>query len=116
MTDAPPILKAVPNDAVETDETPEPQPDTTGDEPPTPPTIMDTVLMYGETMQVLQTRYKIPHDKGLRLIEQILQYDVNRRHLALQEAQQMRDLQTQFQAWTPPSTGDETTDPSPDQE
>ena len=59
-------------------------------EPETPPepqqhTIIDSIMDFGKAMHDLQTVHKLPYDKGIRLIEMILQYDINRRHLAKDE-------------------------------
>ena len=58
--------------------------------------INDVVLGYGATLQALQTRHKVPHDKAVRLVELVLQYDIQRRSLALQEAEIMMRNQAPF--------------------
>lgn len=66
--------------------------ETTGDKTEEPPTIGDTILFYGKTVADLQRVHKVPHAQGIRLVEVILQYDINRRHLAVQEAEAMRGM------------------------
>lgn len=72
---------------------PEPEPETEEETPTEQPqgySISDTILLYGETIATLQSRFKLQHATGLKLTEMILQYDINRRHLAVQEAEAMR--------------------------
>lgn len=56
------------------------------------PSIGDTILFYGKAVADLHRTHKIPHVQGVRLTEVILQYDINRRHLAIQEAEAMRGM------------------------
>lgn len=54
--------------------------------------ISDVVREYGNVVADLSRERKIPHAQGVRIVELVLQYDVNRRNLALQEASLMQNM------------------------
>lgn len=65
----------------------------TEDAPPQGTSIFDTIRGYGNVIADLQRDRKLPVQHGIKLVETILQYDINRRHLAVQEAEALRGLQ-----------------------
>lgn len=67
-------------------------------EEPRAAAIADVVRDYGNVVADLARERKIPHAQGVRIVELVLQYDVQRRNLALQEASLMQD---QFRNFIP---------------
>lgn len=72
-------------------------PESVPEEPPTDTAdravgIGEVVRDYGDVLADLHKRRHIPIASGVKLLEIVLQYDVQRRNLALQEASIMRDL------------------------
>lgn len=70
---------------------------TDGEKSETGVAITQVIANYGAAIQDLQRVNKIPPQVGIRLVELVLQYDINRRNLALQEA----EIMTRFQGGTP---------------
>lgn len=74
------------------------EPETENEDEPKAAAIADVVRDYGHVVADLARDRKIPHAQGVRIVELVLQYDVQRRNLALQEASLM---QNQFRNFIP---------------